>query len=327
MVRGSGCRLSAALDSRGVLQHAAAAVLRLRHQARTVLLDGQVPSARREFGDRCLGTVLREQRTRHRHSEPERREVPRGLLSLRLLRLRLRLRLAGLSTERLRLSAEGLRLLRLSAEGLRLLRGLGAGVAVTAGRLGAVGLRGGGLGSRDEGGLEGGDEGVAMAAAARTRAPIRPRIRPEPAPTFESPVLSLNAPSGSTMVQNEVQAAKIASATPTGPSSRPRTLRGCGSARETTIRAAPMMPPTYMLITRPRLSQALGMSLPELSYVSRNDAMNSNTAAPITTPSPRVRERIFTSGSFVSRLVIGGGVADTMSPSGCGVKRGGDPSS
>ena len=42
-----------------------------------------------------------------------------------------------------------------------------------------------------------------------------------------------------------------------------------------------------------------------VEQMSRNEAMNSNTAAPITTPSPRVRERMFTSGSFVSRPVVG----------------------
>ncbi len=33
---------------------------------------------------------------------------------------------------------------------------------------------------------------------------------------------------------------------------------------------------------------------PSYELMSRNEAMNSNTAAPITTPSPLVRERMFT---------------------------------
>lgn len=189
---------SAALDPRGVLQHAATAVLRLRDQRRTALLHGQVPGTRGEFGDRRRRTVLREQRTRHRHGEPERREVRGGG---RGLRLRL-LRLGGVGLTRLRLAA---------VRGL-----LGTGVAVTAGGLGAVGLRGGGLGGGDEGTLEGGDQGVATAAAAISRVAMRARIRPMPAltPLSEAePTLSV-PPSGSKMFPSAVQAAKTVKATP-----------------------------------------------------------------------------------------------------------------
>lgn len=118
---------SAALDARRVLQDTAAAVLRLRDQGRAALLDGQVPGARREFGDRRRRTVLGEQRTRHRHREPERREVPgRGLRRLRLLGL-------GLAAERLpRLGLTGLT--RLPGLRVTVAAGLlGARVAVTTG--------------------------------------------------------------------------------------------------------------------------------------------------------------------------------------------------
>src|SRR6185503_5221024 len=105
---------SAALDAARVLEDTATAVLRLRDQGRAALLDGQVPGARRQFGDRRGRTVLREQRSRHRNGEPERREVPgRRLRSLRLLRLS---------------TPEGLPGLRLPAVGLLL---SGTGVAVT----------------------------------------------------------------------------------------------------------------------------------------------------------------------------------------------------
>lgn len=157
---------SAALDSAGVLQYASAAVLRLGHQAGAALLDGQVPGAGRQFGDRRRGAVLAVQRTRHGHREPERREVRGGrrLLCLRGLRLlRLGLLLTGL---RAALRAERLarlRLSRLTAERLALARlPLGAGgarVAVTTLRLGAVGLGAAGLGAGRRGPLRAGTRG------------------------------------------------------------------------------------------------------------------------------------------------------------------------
>ena len=63
-----------------------------------------------------------------------------------------------------------------------------------------------------------------------------------------------------------------------------------------------MMPARNMLIRSESESQAFGAAMlgqywPEqlgAEVRSRNEAMNSNTAAPITTPSPRVRERMFT---------------------------------
>src|SRR5687767_11563907 len=69
-------RSSAALDARGVVQDAAAAVLGLGDQGgRATLLDRQVPGARGEFGDLGGGAVLGEEGAGHRDREPERREV------------------------------------------------------------------------------------------------------------------------------------------------------------------------------------------------------------------------------------------------------------
>src|SRR5262245_49586468 len=124
-------RGSAALDTARVLQHATVAVLCLGQQTGAALLDGEVPDAGREFGDRHGRAVLRVQGTRYRHGEPERREGPcRSLL---------------------RLPAERLPLLRPAA--VRLL--LGARVAVTALWLPAVGLGRGRPGGREESSLQG----------------------------------------------------------------------------------------------------------------------------------------------------------------------------
>lgn len=243
--------MSAALDPGRVLQNTAAAVLRLRHQARAALLDGQVPGARRQFGDRRRRTVLREQRTRHRHGEPERRELPAGRLRLRGLRL-LRLRLR---TERL----TGLAGLRLTAVGLARLRGTGARVAVTTLRLTAVRLRGGGLGGGEEGALEGRDEGVAIAAPARASVAIRLRMRPVPAPMVSIPPLLSKPPAGSKMLPSALQAANTVKAMPNGPRSRPATFGTCGRPWATTISAAPMMPANVTLRRTGPLPQAFGM--------------------------------------------------------------------
>ncbi|MFE4479001.1 hypothetical protein [Kitasatospora sp. NPDC056789] len=92
--------MAAALDARGVGQHALAAVRQLRDQRGAALLDGQVPSARHDLADRGAGrVVLRGQLARGRDGEPERLEVRRR--GGRLLRGRDRLRGRGAGVVRL----------------------------------------------------------------------------------------------------------------------------------------------------------------------------------------------------------------------------------
>jgi hypothetical protein len=139
-------------------------------------------------------------------------------------------------------------------------------------------------------GLRAGTSGLATAPAASTMVDSSPRIMPAPA-----------SASMSMIDQRAVHSAKTAKATPNWPGSSPAILRP-GMLRPRTIRTAPMTPERNMLIKRPRESQAFARSKREQSTPAgqstlvrlRNEAMNSTTAAPITTPSPRVRERMFT---------------------------------
>ncbi len=150
--------------------------------------------------------------------------------------------------------------------------------------------------------MRAGTRGVARAAAAISSVATKARIMPMPgvgAPSLAfSPMLS-KPPGTSTMLPSALHAANTVKAAPNWPRSRPAGFGACGRPRATTTRAPPMIPASTTLNTTGPLPHRVGRSTLSgtlsIEYRSRNDAMNSNTAAPITTPSPRVRERIFTS--------------------------------